>query len=144
MARTEYLTVQQIEDLSKKLKGMPPVAKTDQKKSKQEAVAILSDEIAGMKEKGYSLEMIADALKGGGLTLTVPTLKSYLQRAKQQVEGKEEPEKPPRKPRKAKAVLEQAALVESKSESSNEGEKESKRGPVVENHNIIDDINSGA
>ena len=51
--------------------------------SKFEAVKALSKEIAGMQKKGYSIEQISNALRESGLDIATPTLKSYLQRAKQ-------------------------------------------------------------
>jgi hypothetical protein len=37
-----------------------------------------------MQKNGYSFEQISSALKESGLDISTPTLKSYLQRAKQQ------------------------------------------------------------
>ena len=50
--------------------------------SKQEAVKLLAKEITAMQKRGYTLEQISEALKGQGLAVATPTLKSYLQRAK--------------------------------------------------------------
>ena len=135
MARTgkqEWMTLEQIEALAKKLKQMPPLAKSEQKKSKQEAVAMLTDEIAGLREKGYSLEQVVEVLRESELTLTVPTLKSYLQRAKQHNEGKEAAEKPPRKPRKPKADAAVTPPAEEADASSG------KRGPLVDSQEMFD------
>ena len=43
---------------------------------------LLAREIEGLQRRGYSLEQIAEMLKGGGLVVSTPTLKSYLSRAK--------------------------------------------------------------
>ena len=42
----------------------------------------MAREIEGLQRRGYSLEQIAEMLKGGGLIVSTPTLKSYLSRAK--------------------------------------------------------------
>jgi hypothetical protein len=51
-------------------------------------VRILSKEIAALQKRGYTLDQILETLRGEGLSIATPTLKSYLQRAK--------PEKKPR------------------------------------------------
>jgi hypothetical protein len=53
-----------------------------QEHSKQEAVRILSKEIAALQKRGYTLDQISETLRGEGLNIATPTLKSYLQRAK--------------------------------------------------------------
>ncbi len=75
-------TTEQLEAIAKKLREMPPVEKKKQKHSKQEAVKLLSKEIAALQKRGYTLEQIAETLRGEGLSIATPTLKSYLQRAK--------------------------------------------------------------
>lgn len=75
-------TAEKLEIIANYLKAMPPVEKKMQEFSKQEAVKILTKEIAALQKRGYSLAQISDALKGQGLEIATPTLKSYLQRAK--------------------------------------------------------------
>jgi hypothetical protein len=50
--------------------------------TKRDAVLVLSTEISQLKERGYTLEQIAEALSASGLPISTPTLKNYLQRAK--------------------------------------------------------------
>ena len=76
-------TQEQIEAIAESLRKLPSVEKKKEELSKFEAVKALSKEIAGMQKKGYSFEQIATALKESGLDIATPTLKSYLQRAKQ-------------------------------------------------------------
>lgn len=75
-------TNEQLEAIAAKLRDMPPVEKKKQEHSKQEAVKVLSKEIAALQKRGYTLEQISETLKGEGLSIGTPTLKSYLQRAK--------------------------------------------------------------
>jgi len=75
-------TTEQLEAIAAKLHAMPPVEKKKQDHSKQEAVKILSKEIAALQKRGYTLDQISETLRGEGLSITTPTLKSYLQRAK--------------------------------------------------------------
>ncbi|GJB75381.1 hypothetical protein KAM379_44390 [Aeromonas caviae] len=75
-------TTEQLEAIAAKLREMPPVEKKKQEHSKQDAVRILSKEIALLQKRGYTLDQISETLRGEGLTSAPPTLKSYLQRAK--------------------------------------------------------------
>lgn len=74
-------TEDQIEAIAKKLREMPPVEKKKQY-SMQEAVRLLAKEIALLQKRGYTLDQISEILRGEGLSIATPTLKSYLQRAK--------------------------------------------------------------
>ena len=75
-------TTEQLEAIATKLREMPPVEKKKQEHSKQEAVRLLSKEIAALQKRGYTLDQISETLRGEGLSIATPTLKSYLQRAK--------------------------------------------------------------
>ena len=75
-------TTEQLEAIAAKLREMPLIEKKKQEHSKQEAVKLLSKEIASMQKRGYTLDQISEALRGEGLAVATPTLKSYLQRAK--------------------------------------------------------------
>lgn len=75
-------TTEQLVAIAAKLREMPPVEKKKQVYSKQEAVKLLSKEIALLKKRGYTLDQISETLRGEGLSIATPTLKSYLQRAK--------------------------------------------------------------
>jgi len=75
-------TTEQLEAIAVKLRDMQTVEKKKQEHSKQEAVRVLSKEIANLQKRGYTLEQISETLRGEGLSIATPTLKSYLQRAK--------------------------------------------------------------
>ena len=75
-------TTEQLEAIASKLRDMPPVEKKQQEHNKQEAVRMLSKEIADLQKRGYTLDQISETLRGEGLSIATPTLKSYLQRAK--------------------------------------------------------------
>ena len=80
MSRIKY-TTEQAQAFAKKLREMPPVEKK-QDLSKQALVRLLAKEITALQRRGYTLEQISESLRGEGLSITTPTLKSYLQRAK--------------------------------------------------------------
>ena len=75
-------TQEMLEAIAKKLRDMPPIEEKTKKYNKQEAVRILSKEITSLKTRGYTIDQIAETLRGEGLDISTPTLRSYLQRAK--------------------------------------------------------------
>jgi methionine synthase II (cobalamin-independent) len=87
-------TNEKLAAISAKLKTMPVIEKKKQEHSKQDAVKVLSKEIASLQKRGYTLDQIAETLRGEGLDITTPTLKSYLQRIKV---GKNKQQKDPKK-----------------------------------------------
>ena len=76
------LTRARIEEIALKLRGMPPAPPAEVPSTKQDAMKLLANEIASLQRRGYTLEQITESLRGEGLELTTPTLKSYLSRAK--------------------------------------------------------------
>jgi hypothetical protein len=84
--------------IAAKLKTMPAIEKKKQEHSKQDAVKVLAKEIAALQKRGYTLDQIAETLRGEGLDITTPTLKSYLQRIKAgKNKGQKEPNNEPKK-----------------------------------------------
>jgi hypothetical protein len=75
-------TNEKLAAIAAKMKTMPVIEKKKQEHSKQDAVKVLSKEIASLQKRGYTLDQIAETLRGEGLDITTPTLKSYLQRIK--------------------------------------------------------------
>lgn len=71
-----------IEALRAKMKEAPEVAKEKRRVSKQEAIRELKRDIEAMQKRGYTLDDIAKFLTDGGMQISTPTLKSYLQRTK--------------------------------------------------------------
>lgn len=76
------ITLESIEKLQESLRELPEVEDKSRELNKQEAVALLVDEVEQLKKKGYSLEKIAVLLTEGGLEIKPPTLKSYLSKAR--------------------------------------------------------------
>lgn len=71
-----------IETLRAKMKDAPDIANVKRHISKQEAVRELKRDIAAMQKRGYTLDDIAKFFSEGGMPISTPTLKSYLQRTK--------------------------------------------------------------
>jgi len=76
------ITVAQVEDLRRKLEELPPQNTEKREVSKQEAVALMADQVAQLQQRGYAMDEIAHFLTNNGLPMSVQTLKSYLSRAR--------------------------------------------------------------
>ena len=74
--------VAQIDQLQRKLDELPEVNDIEREVTKQEAIRRMADTISQLQARGYSMEKIAEILTTEGLLISVPTLKSYLTRAK--------------------------------------------------------------
>jgi len=103
-------TKEMLEAIAVKLRNMPPIEEKTKEYSKQDAVRILAQEINALKGRGYTLDQIAETLKGEGLDISTLTLKNYLQRTKskraKRENGRAKKDTPPPAPRPA--VKEQA------------------------------------
>ena len=76
------LTLEALEALRERIKDAPPAPKETQKVNKMEAIRAIRKDIESMQKRGYSFDDIAKFLSEGGLQITTPTLKSYMQRTK--------------------------------------------------------------
>lgn len=75
-------TVKQVEEIAGKLRALPAIEPPPKDLTKSDVVKMLAKEIKSLQKRGYSLEQIASSLKGEGLDISTPTLKSYMQKAK--------------------------------------------------------------
>lgn len=75
-------TAAQVEEIAGKLRALPAIESPPKDLTKQEVVKMLAKEIKALQKRGYSLEQIANSLKGEGLDISTPTLKSYMQKSK--------------------------------------------------------------
>jgi hypothetical protein len=79
-------TVESADRLAQELRAIPPKDPAKRKLDKQGMVKILAQEIIALQQRGYTIEEVAESLRGRGLDITTPTLKNYLQRAKGKTE----------------------------------------------------------
>lgn len=86
--KKDGLSLAQVETLAAKMRDLPPVDKSTQIVSKQEAVRLLASAITTMQKRGYKLQDVAETLKAEGLMISAATLKNYLQRTKPTRKGK--------------------------------------------------------
>src|SRR5471030_2285897 len=75
------VTIEQVEAIAARLRTLPPIENKKQVVSKQESIRMLTGEIAALRERGYTLEQVAELLTSNHLQIGAPTLKSYLQRS---------------------------------------------------------------
>ena len=88
------LTLEQVEQISAKLKELPAVENKKRPVSKQEAIKLLARDIKAMQARGYTLEQVSDLLKQLGVSLATPTLRSYLRRSGGGTSPKKKPTTP--------------------------------------------------
>lgn len=75
-------TVAQVEEIAERLRALPTIEPRPKDLTKSDVVKMLAKEIKSLQKRGYSLEQIANSLKGVGLDISTPTLKSYMNKAK--------------------------------------------------------------
>jgi hypothetical protein len=75
-------TVAQVEEIAGKLRTLPTIEPPPKDLTKSDVVKMLAKEIKSLQKRGYSLEQISSSLKGEGLDISTPTLKSYMQKHK--------------------------------------------------------------
>jgi hypothetical protein len=75
-------TLEAARRLAEELRAIPEKDPSQRRLDKQGMVRELAEELIALKKRGYTMEEIADSLRGRGLDITTPTLKNYLQRAK--------------------------------------------------------------
>ena len=85
MPAIEY-TVESANWLIAELRAIPPKDPAKRKLDKQRMVSLLAAELIALQQRGYTIEEVAESLRGRGLAITTPTLKNYLQRAKSKTE----------------------------------------------------------
>ncbi len=105
METRSKFTIEKIEAVRAKLKDLPAIEKIKKEYNKSETIKMLSREINTLQKRGYSLDQISDYLRGEGLEIGTPTLRSYMQRAtggKSKVQDKKDtpPAPPPQTQRK--------------------------------------------
>jgi hypothetical protein len=64
------------------MRAAPDKAPNQRRMDKQAIVAEVIDDIEAIQKRGYTLEEVAELWATGGVELTLPTLKSYMQRAR--------------------------------------------------------------
>jgi hypothetical protein len=75
-------TLEDANRLRELMRAAPDKAPNQRRMDKQAIVAEVIDEIEAMQKRGYTLEEVAELWAKGGFEVTLPTLKSYLQRSR--------------------------------------------------------------
>jgi hypothetical protein len=85
VAEIDY-TVESANRMAEDLRAIPAKDPAKRKLDKQSMVSLLAGELIALQKRGYTIEEVAEGLRGRGFTITTPTLKNYLQRAKGKME----------------------------------------------------------
>jgi len=115
-------TLEDAERMASELSALPTMDSSKRSLTKQAVIKHLAREIASLQQRGYSIEQVVDSLKGVGLDISTPTLKSYLHRSKKR-QGKDRARKPartemPAAPAKRAASPATPAVADAKSEGA--------------------------
>ena len=89
------LTLEDAERMARALRALPAMDGSKRALTKLALIKHVSREIASLQQRGYSIEQVTDSLRGVGLDISTPTLKSYLHRSKRRP-GKDGATKPAR------------------------------------------------
>lgn len=72
------LTLKDVQGIADKLKSAPDLPAHEKSLTKKEAVLELKPTITSLRERGYSVEQIAELLQKAGLEITFGSLRQYL------------------------------------------------------------------
>jgi hypothetical protein len=75
-------TLEAARRLAEDLRAIPAKDPSARRLDKQGMVRELAQDLIALQQRGYTIEEVAESLRGRGLDITTPTLKNYLQRAK--------------------------------------------------------------
>jgi len=90
----EY-TIETARRLAEELRAIPAKDPAQRRLDKQAMVKELAEELIALQQRGYTIEEVAESLRGRGFEITTPTLKNYLQRAKSTAAKSRKPRRPP-------------------------------------------------
>jgi hypothetical protein len=75
-------TLEKVNELAGALRALPAKDPSERRLDKQAVIRHIVQEITALQVRGYTLEEVARSLTTEGVEVTLPTLKSYLQRAR--------------------------------------------------------------
>jgi hypothetical protein len=76
------ITMAEIEQLRQKLDELPEQDAAEREVSKREAIALMAAQVRQLRQRGYSMDAVAQFISSNGLKISTQTLKSYLSRAR--------------------------------------------------------------
>lgn len=134
------IKLQALRQLVDELRELPENESQERELSTREAVAVASEEITLLRQKGYSLEQIAKLLTDGGLKITEGTLKKYLSSTSKK------PRRTAKIPSLGKATGKKAGAVAGKENGSQDGALAASKPeakPVVMGQQIDPNLSDG-
>ena len=119
-------TLESTTRLAEELRAIPPKDPAKRRLDKQAVINEIKQEVIALQQRGYTIEEVAEMLRGRGFEITTPTLKNYLQRAKS-LDGKGR--KPPRPPGSRRARAERGEVVTSTAQATQATERAAHESP---------------
>lgn len=136
----EY-TIETARRLAEELRAIPAKDPAQRRLDKQAMVRELAEELIALQQRGYTIEEVAESLRGRGFEITTPTLKNYLQRAKTTAAKSRKPRRAPgspgaptrsEHPPDSKPPHAKAATEPSSSAAASPGKQESAQRPTID------------
>ena len=81
-------TGEEVETFAATLDALPTLDKSKRTYNKKETVRLIKKHITAARTRGYSLEQIADSLRGKGFHIANPTLRNYMSQNQRPVKKK--------------------------------------------------------
>lgn len=81
-------TGEEVEKFAATLDALPAIDTSNRKYNKKETIRLIAKHITAARKRGYSLEQIAESLRGEGLGIADPTLRNYMSQNKRSVKKK--------------------------------------------------------
>lgn len=113
MKMKKTYTKDKLEQISDKLRELPPSPRREKRFSTKEAINYLKQDIRRLRKLGYTIEEIAEILKAEDVKVAPTTLKTYLQ-SKRRRKPQKQKDTPPPAPAHIKAENETADEAVSK------------------------------
>jgi len=95
-------TIETARRLAEELRAIPAKDPAQRRLDKQAMVRELAEELIALQQRGYTMEEVGENLRGREFEITTPTLKNYLQRAKNTSAQSRKPRRRPASPTRSK------------------------------------------
>ena len=115
-------TRSKIDDIRKKMSDLPELKADEIQLNNKESIAVLADDIAALRKRGYGFEQIVEFLRENDFEITASTLKTYLRG--QNSDGGKEPKNNTKKTKKPTIENKKLAKVTVKNETKRQTKKQ--------------------
>ena len=121
-------TRSKIDAIRKKMSELPELKADEIQLNNKESIAIIADDIARLRKRGYGFEQIVEFLRENDFEITASTLKTYLREPERKRENthrknKKTTKKPTTENRKVTGVTEKNAIRKQTKKQTTKGDK---------------------